>query len=411
MFGQVKVLLIIGSNRDSIRGIVKKFLNEMGSTIVREMEIFEAENGEIGLSRILKVEPGNRPNLVICYNELEDIKGLEIMRQCRANIDTKYLPFVMITSDSSYANVADLGECGEVRVLAVPFSQQSLEQRFLELLKRSITPYLALLRKADELYQKGQSDQALKILNCISHNKRINATATGSNLAALNLKGEILSSLGKIDEAEEIFSSITQEQSSFVAAASNLARIKRDKGQLKEAQAALERADAIVPNNVDRKMELGEISFLLKEMEKGKGYFQAACRLIKDPTRKEAVAKTLGENGFPEEAAQVYTELSRSNVDDPEQMSRWAIELRRSKRYLEAERVYARIREKWPSHLATLLNLAVLFLYWGSEKNLTDEEHKDKLTSARYYVSKLLKEDPQNEEGRKLYEQYFRKKS
>lgn len=124
MFPLDKKILIV-DDMPSIRDLVRAQLRTMGFT-----NIIEAEDGEEALKIILAhVADSNPLQLVISDWNMPKMKGLELLKQVRANPKTNQLPFVLLTSESERDQVTEAVLAGVSQYIVKPFSGKVFEDK------------------------------------------------------------------------------------------------------------------------------------------------------------------------------------------------------------------------------------------------------------------------------------------
>ncbi|MFP5519518.1 MAG: response regulator [Bdellovibrionia bacterium] len=118
-----KVLVV--DDMSSIRGLVRNHLRTMGFK-----DLSEAEDGEEALKLILKAIGDGVPfDLVISDWNMPKMKGLELLKQVRANPATQQLPFLLLTSESERDQVTEAVLSGVSQYIVKPFSGKIFEDK------------------------------------------------------------------------------------------------------------------------------------------------------------------------------------------------------------------------------------------------------------------------------------------
>ncbi|MBX6423593.1 PleD family two-component system response regulator [Thermosulfurimonas sp. F29] len=122
----MKALVVDDSK--SIRQIERKYLEEMGFTVV------EAENGEQALER-LKENPDVR--LIILDWHMPVMNGYEFLKTVRANPEWNDIKIMMVTTENQQKSVIDAIMAGANEYLMKPFDREMLETKIRFLLEES----------------------------------------------------------------------------------------------------------------------------------------------------------------------------------------------------------------------------------------------------------------------------------
>ncbi len=124
MFPLDKKILIV-DDMPSIRDLVRAQLRAMGFT-----NMIEAEDGEEALKIILShIADADPLQLVISDWNMPKMKGLELLKQVRANPKTAQLPFVLLTSESERDQVTEAVLAGVSQYIVKPFSGKIFEDK------------------------------------------------------------------------------------------------------------------------------------------------------------------------------------------------------------------------------------------------------------------------------------------
>jgi len=134
-----KVLIV--DDEESIRSLVKDILEEQNFFVIT------CENTDEGYSRIMK----SHPDLVILDVKVPRVGGLELCRILRDNPQTKNIPIIMLTVQSSETDKVIGLEVGADDYIVKPFSSKELLARINSLLRRVNRKDEAEVIKAGEL--------------------------------------------------------------------------------------------------------------------------------------------------------------------------------------------------------------------------------------------------------------------
>lgn len=110
-----KTILIIDDS-SSLRTTVNITLTSAGYNVV------EAENGK----HALEVLGGNKVHLAICDVNMPVMDGIEFVRQVKQTPSHKYLPIIMLTTESRDSRKQEGREAGARAWVVKPFQPESL---------------------------------------------------------------------------------------------------------------------------------------------------------------------------------------------------------------------------------------------------------------------------------------------
>lgn len=108
----------------TIRRIVKRSCEELGHTVL------EAADGAAALAVI--GEKASEISLVILDWNMPGMSGLDVLKSIKANIATKNLVVMMLTSEADMNFVADALKAGAQNYLTKPFDQKMLALKIQE---------------------------------------------------------------------------------------------------------------------------------------------------------------------------------------------------------------------------------------------------------------------------------------
>lgn len=120
---ETKILVV--DDMPSIRDLVSSHLKSMGYK-----DLTEAEDGQEAWQIIQKQLQDGKPfQLVISDWNMPKMKGLELLKQVRANPATAQLPFVLLTSESEREQVTEAVLAGVSQYVVKPFSGKIFEEK------------------------------------------------------------------------------------------------------------------------------------------------------------------------------------------------------------------------------------------------------------------------------------------
>jgi two-component system chemotaxis response regulator CheY len=114
------VSVMIVDDQQSMRGICKYILNQLGFT-----NIVEARSGRDALGKLEQ----NSVDLIISDWNMEDIDGLTLLRVIRRHPKTQAMPFIMATGRSDKEQVKEAISYGVNNYIIKPFDALTMKKR------------------------------------------------------------------------------------------------------------------------------------------------------------------------------------------------------------------------------------------------------------------------------------------
>ena len=114
------VSVMIVDDQQSMRGICKYILNQLGFT-----NIVEAKSGRDALGKLEK----SSVDLIISDWNMEDIDGLTLLRVIRKHPKTQGMPFIMATGRSDKEQVKEANSSGVNNYIIKPFDASTMKKR------------------------------------------------------------------------------------------------------------------------------------------------------------------------------------------------------------------------------------------------------------------------------------------
>ncbi len=114
------VSVMIVDDQQSMRGICKYILNQIGFT-----SIIEAKSGRDALGKL----ESSSVDLIISDWNMEDIDGLTLLRVIRKHPKTQAMPFIMATGRSDQEQVKEAISCGVNNYIIKPFDASTMKKR------------------------------------------------------------------------------------------------------------------------------------------------------------------------------------------------------------------------------------------------------------------------------------------
>ncbi|HNL23021.1 MAG TPA: response regulator, partial [Rhodocyclaceae bacterium] len=243
-----------------------------------------AVHGAGNSAEVIRQVKSHRFDIVLSDFILEDGRdGQQLLEELRhAHLIPLATVYMIITGERGYNNVVALAELAPDDYLIKPFTAEQLQQRLVRCIYKK-----HVLRRIYEQIERGALQEAIAACD------RVVQQQPAYLFDALRFKGELLHSLGRTKEAEEVYrrvlegrvvpwakmglaaalkergaldeaeklaSQITVEAPEFLAAYDFLAAVHEARGRLDEAQTALQRAAQVSPNNTMRQRLVGDIA-------------------------------------------------------------------------------------------------------------------------------------------------------
>jgi two-component system chemotaxis response regulator CheY len=114
------VSVLIVDDQQSMRGICKYILNQLGFT-----NVIEAKSGRDALGKLEKSDV----DLIISDWNMDDIDGLTLLRVIRKHPKTRHMPFIMATGRSDKEQVKEAISYGVNNYIIKPFDASTMKKR------------------------------------------------------------------------------------------------------------------------------------------------------------------------------------------------------------------------------------------------------------------------------------------
>ena len=371
--------VLIVDDHGSMRSLLKKMLLQMGSVSLIE----EANDGEEAWGKLRT----QSFDLVIADVNMPRLGGIGLLKRCRSENDLRDLPFLMISGDALPEIVASASEWGAYDYIVKPFSFNILKSRVFAIMERWRSPEELLFREAERLKEGGYAQEALDKV------EEYEESTPALRTRWLNLKGECLIELDRVEEAEAAVEKALQQSGHYLAAYKSSALIHQKLGNIEKAIDALTRADSLSPTSAERKLTLARLLLKSGREEEGTSHLD---KVLKLPPSEETdsnrlkVAELYMEAGKFAEAEKLYLRALKENPEESEALNRLGIAFRRQGKFKEAEQFYQLALKNFPENPAIHYNLGVL--------NITLQNK----VKAATHLRKALDIDPTFEPARKL---------
>jgi tetratricopeptide (TPR) repeat protein/CheY-like chemotaxis protein len=233
---------------------------------------------------VLRQVKNSRFDIILSDYVLEDGRdGQQLLEELRQkHLIPLGTVFMIITAERSYHNVVSVAELAPDDFLIKPFTADQLQARLLR----------AVFKKNffGPVYRKLDDGAYIGALNACD---RLLDNTSPFELEILRLKGEILNALGRNEEAETLYRDVlerkplpwarmglaialrgrksleeaealagelVQDFPEYLSAYDFLAGVREEMGKLEEAQAILQQATVISPNNAGRQRIVGDVA-------------------------------------------------------------------------------------------------------------------------------------------------------
>lgn len=374
--------VMVIDDQQSVLNMVKKMLYDLNFF----KTIDTASDGELGWSKI-KRRRIDQFDIVVTDIYMPNLDGIGLIKRCRKSTFARDIPFLVITGETKPEVFAALSEMGIRDCLIKPFSFQLFQDRIGTLLQRLTDPIEKSYNEITHLIEEGDYDEASYALDRLSEDESLKPRW-------LNLKGEILLGEGNLDHARECIEKALSSCDCYLTALCNHAKLEEKSGNLNEAISSLEKADAISPLMVDRKINLGSLLFEANREEEGKDMLCKAASISRDHETRLQIAEILNYKGYDKEADKIIKRLLLIRTTSVETYNKIGISLRKLRKYREAERAYLSALNYFPNNTAIYYNLGVSYL------------HQEKPEKACEYFTKALAHDPEFSDAQSMVDYY-----
>jgi tetratricopeptide (TPR) repeat protein len=276
-----KKRVLIVDRHSPARDSLRLMLGALGVTLV---------HGAGNSAEVIRQVKANRFDIVLSDFVLDDGRdGQQLLEELRhAHLIPLSTVYMIITSERGYTNVVALAELAPDDYLIKPFTAEQLQARLIRAIYKK-----HVLRHIYEQIERGALQEA--IVAC----DRVIQQQPQYMYDALRFKGDLLHTLGKTREAEEVFrrvlegrvvpwakmglamalrdngaldeaeqlaEQVTQEAPDYLSAYDFLASVHEAQGKLEEAQHTLQRAADASPHNTVRQRLVGDVAARNKDL-------------------------------------------------------------------------------------------------------------------------------------------------
>lgn len=249
-----------------------------------------AVHGAGSSAEVIRQVKANRFDIVLSDFVLDDGRdGQQLLEELRhAHLIPLGTVYLIITSERGYTNVVSMAELAPDDYLIKPFTAEQLQARLVKAIYKK-----HVLRHIYQQIERGALQEAIAACD------RVIQQQPGYMFDALRFKGELLHTLGKTAEAEEVFRRVLEarvvpwakmglatalrdrgaldeagdlaeqvlaEAPEFLSAYDFLASVHEAKGRLVDAQQVLQRAADASPHNTIRQRLVGDTAARNKDL-------------------------------------------------------------------------------------------------------------------------------------------------
>ncbi|HOP85370.1 MAG TPA: response regulator [Syntrophorhabdaceae bacterium] len=110
--------VLIVDDFSTMRKIIKNVLKQIGIE-----SVIEAENGKMALE-LLKKE---QIDLIISDWIMPEMTGIDFLKACKSEEQTKKIPFIMVTAEAQKGNIMEAIKSGVDNYIVKPFTPEKLQ--------------------------------------------------------------------------------------------------------------------------------------------------------------------------------------------------------------------------------------------------------------------------------------------
>lgn len=340
-------ILVVEDERN-MRKTLRSMLGSIGFK-----NVLEADDGDTAIN-VLKSE---KVKIVICDWIMPRMPGVELLRAMKESKKWRTIPFVMITSEISNAQVAKIAEEEVAAYIIKPFIAETLQLKIQSILQKMVKPSeLESLLKTGQRYK--EDGQYKKALNDFKKARGIKPKSARI-LCAI---AESYEFLGQEKKAEESYREAISYNPQYLKAQQGIGNFFVKHGENEKAMKFFQRAASISPNNSQRQLAISQIHVKNGNMKQAA---QAADAAIKSDPKNAKIQAEAGEMflecGMAEKAAETFKNSLALN-EDVHVYNRLGIALRRKKKYKEAIETYKKAIKVEPDNEVVHYNLGRAFL-------------------------------------------------
>ncbi|MCX7965776.1 MAG: response regulator [Syntrophorhabdaceae bacterium] len=110
--------VLVVDDFSTMRKIIKNVLKQIGIE-----SVIEAENGKMALE-LLKKE---QIDLIISDWIMPEMTGIDFLKACKSEENTKKIPFIMVTAEAQKGNILEAIKSGVDNYIVKPFTPEKLQ--------------------------------------------------------------------------------------------------------------------------------------------------------------------------------------------------------------------------------------------------------------------------------------------
>jgi len=372
-----KKRVLIVDRHSPARDSLRLMLGALGVTLV---------HGAGNSAEVIRQVKANRFDIVLSDFILDDGRdGQQLLEELRhAHLIPLSTVYMIITSERGYTNVVSLAELAPDDYLIKPFTAEQLQARLIRSIYKK-----HVLRHIYEQIERGALQEA--IIAC----DRVIQQQPQYMYDALRFKGDLLHTLGKTSEAEEVFRRVLEGRV-VPWAKMGLAMALRDRGALDEAEQLAEQVTAEAPDYLSAYDFLASVHEAQGKLEAAQHTLQRAADASPHNTvRQRLVGDVAARNNDLLAAEKAYGKVierskgsSLRTVDDFANLSRVLVE---RGNVSASRKISAEMKREWRGDMqAELAALVTESLCLNSEGSPDKAQH---LVDQALALQKMISEE------------------
>ena len=110
-------------------------------------------------------------DIIISNLDLNKLNGLEVLKYVRSKLELKFLPFLILSSSTSYNDVSNAIRCGASDFIALPYNQITLRDKIVNLLKTDKKSFYK--NNTDSIFIKKDNKPIILVVDDVVDNIKI----------------------------------------------------------------------------------------------------------------------------------------------------------------------------------------------------------------------------------------------
>ncbi len=251
--------ILIVDDKPNMRKTIKNLLRKVGFTNFQE-----AEDGDTALARIRN----SRVDLVLLDWNMPRLPGIEVLREIRADERCNDLMVLMITGEEREDTVAEAIEDEVDEYLTKPFTPERMMKKIKLLWESRVNPskIARCLTKGRCCLEQEEYEEALAEFK-LALFENPNSPRTYHAL------GQAYEGLKDLKKARAHYQRAVEMAPKFLRAFNSLSDLSVTMNDLPVAVESLREAVRISPNNLDRRIKLGQLLLKLKQQDEALDIF------------------------------------------------------------------------------------------------------------------------------------------